>query len=209
MEQVLEFLKEKKIFCVLAFFILLSVLFGGLYVSSVTAEESFTCPKIDSIYEEIEAKENQMLIVDIKGAIKNPGVYRVKNGTIVNDVIQMAGGLLENAVTSNLNLGKQITNEMVITVFTNEELKENTKTKEPIVEEESTSSKDLLESALINVNKASLEELKTLPGIGEAKAKLIIEYRTTCGEILKKEELKNIKGIGDAIYEKFEKYITV
>lgn len=68
---------------------------------------------------EIEKKE---IAVDIKGAIVNPGVYRLEEGSIINDLIELAGGLTKKAVTKNLNLSKKLENEMVIYVYTNKEL---------------------------------------------------------------------------------------
>ncbi len=204
MEQILTFLSQKKILWVLTFFIFLSCVFGTLYVTEVTAEESFSCPKLQTIEEEEEAKEEGLFVIDIKGAVLNPGVYRIESDKVVNDAITMAGGLLKDADTSNINLSKKVSDEMVINIFTKEEVDALEPSKEPILEEE-TSNTD----GKINVNTATLEELISLPGIGESKAKLIIDYRTTCGKILKKEEIKNIKGIGNAIYEKLEKYITV
>ncbi len=205
MDKILEILKENKIICGFIFLGLLVFLFGGLYLTEVTAEESFSCPKLDTLLETEDEKE--MYVVDVKGAVSNPGVYRIQKGAIVQDAINMAGGLKSGANTDNLNLGKAVTDEMVITVFTEEEMNEYNVEKSPI--SETTKTENTTSKGLVNLNTATLEELETLPGIGESKAKLIIKYRETCGDILKKEELKNIKGIGESIYAKIEKYITV
>ena len=198
MNQVLEFIKEKKFLMTIIGLSLISVTFFGLYIQETSAEEKFTCPKL--IAEEESNEET--VTVDIKGAVKKPGVYIVKKDTIVNDVIKLAGGLTADADTKNLNLGKKVTDEMVITVYTK---KEAAKEKMDSISE--TNPKQT--SGKISLNKATLEELMTLPGIGEAKAKIIIDYRETCGPFKKKEELKNIKGIGESIYAKLESYITI
>ena len=78
MDQLLDFLNQKKVLFVLIFFILLSCLFGMLYVSEVTAEESFSCPKLETIEEEEQAKEEGMYVVDIKGAIQTPGFIELQ-----------------------------------------------------------------------------------------------------------------------------------
>ena len=200
MEKVLSFLKEKKVLCGFVSLGLVAFAFFGLYIQRVAADEAYVCPKTQVSEETIET-ENQ-LIVDIKGAVVHPGVYYVEKGTIVNDVILLAGGITEDADTRNLNLSKKVANEMVITVYTKEELA-NSKILDAITEEID------LENQLISLNTATLEELMTLPGIGEAKAKIILQYRDTCGPFQSKEELKNIKGIGEAIYEKLENYITI
>ncbi len=121
----------------------------------------------------------------------------------------LAGGLKKDADTSNLNLSKKVSNEMVITVFTKEEIKKLEPEKKPINETTKPNEDEQNDTGLISLNNSSLEELMTLPGIGEAKAKIIIEYREKCGKFQKKEELKNIKGIGEKVYEKLESYITI
>jgi len=201
MENILEFLKEKKIACgFISLFLLMSTFFT-LYVREVTAEETYTCPVMETTIEEEEE-----VIIDIKGAITNPGVYRVKQGSIIQEVITIAGGLTSDADTKNLNLSKKVSNEMVITVFTKEEVKKIEEEQLPIKEKDDLT---LEKNELISINTATEEELSTLPGIGEAKAKIIISYRENCGKFKKKEDLKNIKGIGDKIYEKLASYITV
>ena len=128
----------------------------------------------------------------------------------MNDVIVLAGGLLEEADTSNINLSKVVSSEMMITIYTKDEVA-NQKKAEAIVEEKNDddSSSDEELTTLVNLNTADVEELMLLPGIGESKANLIIQYRENCGPFTSKEELMYIKGIGEAIYAKLESYITV
>lgn len=210
MEGILEFIKEKKTLCGLLLLGIFSVTFFTLYVVEVTAEEVFTCPKL-ALDEEKNEEENEEeeVVVDIKGAVANPGVYRVQKKAIIQDVITLAGGITKDADTTNLNLSKKVSNEMVITVFTKSEMKAQEFVKEPIKDSATSDNKVSSESSKVSLNHASLEELETLPGIGEAKAKIIIEYREKCGDFTSIEELKNIKGIGEKVYEKLESYITV
>lgn len=192
--------------------------------------------------------------VDIKGYVKNPGVYKLSDTSIVNDVIILAGGLKKNATTENLNLGKKVRDEMVIYVSNKNQIKkiksssetiQNTSKNETnvtnkdnkidlivldqnqnndaqIVEEEGIrvthesisqnyNNESILNgnvSNLVNINKASIEELLTLDGIGESKAKAIISYRE---ETLFKDisDIKNVTGIGESIFEKIKDKITV
>ena len=164
--------------------------------------------------------------VDIKGAIKKPGVYQLDSNLTVNDVIKIAGGLTENADTSIINLAKKITDEMVIIIYTKEEVKKSNivDTVIKVVEKECTcpniqndgclnteiteniTNKD--NSKLININTATLEELQSINGIGEGKAKSIIEYRKNNGNFKNIEEIKNVEGIGDKLYETIKIYIT-
>lgn len=210
MEQVITWLKERKILCGFLFLFSISAVFMTLYISEVTAEEAYVCPKEEVANTVGEEVEDEFVTVDIKGAVVNPGVYRVTKNSIVNDVIVLAGGLLEEADTSNINLSKVVSSEMMITIYTKDEVA-NQKKAEAIVEEKNDDDSSLNEelTTLVNLNTADVEELMLLPGIGESKANLIIQYRENCGPFTSKEELMYIKGIGEAIYAKLESYITV
>ena len=207
MEQVLEWIKNQKVLCAFVFLGILCASFLTLYVVEATAEEAYVCPKPEETITETTEDE---IIVDIKGAVVNPGVYHVNEGMIVNDIITLAGGLTEDADTSNLNLSKKVTNEMVITVYTKDEVKDAEK-QEAIVEETGNDEDGKEESTtgLVSINTATLEELMTLPGIGEAKGKTIIQYRESCGKFTKVEDLLNIKGIGDSVFAQLKDYITL
>jgi len=205
MGKFVTWMQTKKMLCICCFGLLCSILFGSLYIYEVSADEAYVCPK-ETLALESPAKEDHLLAVDIKGAIQNPGVYRVSADSIVDDVILLAGGLLENADTSNLNLSKKVTDEMMITIYTREEVEKLTK-KDAIVEEYQDAVTK--ENGKISLNNATLEELMTLPGIGEAKAKLIIQYRDHCGPFMDIAELKYITGIGENIYAKVADYITI
>jgi competence protein ComEA len=155
-----------------------------------------------------------MFYVDLKGAVKKPGVYKVKQGTIVNELIELAGGLTKNAYTDNINLSKKLTEETVIFVYTVSEIKKmntTTTTTNPVIydsyiQETTTNISD--NTKLVNINTASINELTSLTGIGESKALAIVAYRTKT-PFKSIEELKNISGIGDSLYAKIKDNITV
>ncbi len=177
--------------------------------------------------------------VDIKGAIKNPGVYAVTKGSNVNDVIELAGGLKSNGTTSNINLSKRVDDEMVIYIYTkselnklknnetqsisvtNNECKSDSKSADitNCVVEDSTlitntgdtpvNETEQSNSKLVNINTATKEELLTLTGIGESKANCIIAYRQEKGSFNNIEDIKNVSGIGEALFEKIKESITV
>lgn len=184
-------------------------------------EDEITLVKEESVKEQI-TKYN----VDIKGAIKNPGVYKLDSNLTINDAIILAGGLTKDADTSLINLAKKITDEMVIIIYTKEEVKKSNvvDTVIKVVEKECvcpnikndgclnneitdniTNKED---NKLVNINTATLEELQTIKGIGESKAKSIVEYRKTNGNFKNIEDIKNVPGIGDTIYEQIKIYIT-
>ncbi len=228
MENLKDFIAEKKFLFLTGFLALACLLMGILYLKDASAEEAFQCPveTLDMSEYEQESSSNSKIRVDIKGAVRNPGVYELENGAVVNDLIAISGGLMSNADTSNLNLSKKLSNEMVIIVYTKDEVKEMKKSdrlgdanitdelndNSTIIEEnlETSSSKSTSKvTGKINLNTASKEQLETLTGIGASKAESIIQYRNTCGAFKKIEDIKNISGIGDALYAKIKDYITV
>lgn len=171
--------------------------------------------KVEELPKEEKKEEVSTVIVDIKGNVNNPGVYEVENGKRVNDVINMAGGLTIDADTSNINLAKMVTDEMTIVIYSKEEVLEKYKsevcicdcpyiTNDACITETTTEEKNL-----ININIASIDELMNLPGLGEAKAKSIIEYRNKNGNFTSIDSIKEVSGIGEAIFEKIKDYITV
>ena len=182
---------------------------------------------IELINNDENIKQDELCYVDIKGAIINPNVYEVNCDSKVSDVINMAGGLTKEADTSLTNLAKKITNEMVIIIYTKEEVKNSNivDTVIKVVEKEcicpniqndgcinnkinGTISNNQEENTLININTATVEMLQTLPGIGESKAKAIVKYREQNGNFKSIEEIQNVDGIGTKLYEEIKIYIT-
>ena len=169
--------------------------------------------------------EKSIYNIDIKGAVKNPGVYKITSGLTVNDAIILAGGITKDADTSVINLAKKITDEMVIIIYTKEEVKNSNivDTVIKVVEKEcicpniqndgclNNEIKDNISNdknnSLVNINTASIEELQTITGIGESKAKSIVEYRKNNGLFESIEDIKNVEGIGDKLYETIKVYI--
>ena len=182
---------------------------------------------------------------DIKGNVKNPGVYEIKENYTIQDIINDAGGLKKNSYTNNINLSKKVTDEMVIYIFSKNELEKykqektcncvpvykyitceeettipiithhkttSTTTTKLITTNQATTTKMTTkpkENKKININTASLEELITLNGLGESKAKSIIEYRNSNGLFNTIEDLLNIKGIGQKIFDGIKDFIEV
>lgn len=191
-----------------------------------------------AVEEDIEVTEEVELnyvYIDVKGAVKNPGVYKLAQGSIINEAVSTAGGFLSTAITSNINLSKVVTNEMVLYVFSKsdyetvnvcdvevltEEGEENSSVKsdEIYIEDEINLNESIIENSdvtesttsnLVNLNTASIDELMTLSGIGESKAEAIISYREDNGLFSTIEDLLNVSGIGDSTYDAIKDSITV
>ena len=240
----MKFIKKNlKWLTIILIFIILMILLGmKLYLNRQALEiedppieelEELTIPESTEGKNTI-VEETKKIFVDIKGAILNPGVYEIEKNKKVIDAVNLAGGFTENANTTLINLAKQVKNEMVIIIYTNEEV-EKASQENPIIkiidkecvcpeikndacleQKESTTEEgafteksDETTNFPININTASQEELETLPGIGASKAEAIIEYRNEKGNFQTIEELKEVTGIGENLYEKVKDYITV
>ena len=174
-----------------------------------------------------EVVSNEKYYVDIKGAVKKPGVYEINKGSIVNDVIKMAGGLKSSASTKYINLSYELKNHDVINIYTINELKKDVVKTEcvcPEIEISSCDNSSIISSSgevkqdsdkseesisnKVNINTATKEELLTLNGIGESKALAIIEYRNS-NKFNAIEDLMNVSGIGESLYNKVIDGITV
>ena len=211
--------------------ILLFIVLGSNFVMYTIVESKVSNIKIDNVVSEQEQKKEveetlEYYSFDIKGAINSPGVYTLEKGKRIIDAINIAGGLKDNADTSVNNLSKYITDEMVIVIYTFDEVKkfnvieetEHVNQKECIEYNEAITNDSCIEESdivasevdvKISINTASIELLMTLPGIGESKAKNIIEYREEKGPFIKITDIMNVTGIGESIFEKIKDYITI
>ncbi|MBQ7942751.1 MAG: helix-hairpin-helix domain-containing protein [Lachnospiraceae bacterium] len=142
-----------------------------------------------------------LLYVYVCGAVQNPGVYEVPEGSRLYEVVEYAGGMLEEADDMYLNLAREVKDGEQIVILTSEQ----TRTSDGSVLTESASQA----SGLVNINTASVEELMTLSGIGESRAEAIIEYREKNGEFETIDAIMRISGIKEALFEKIKDKITV
>ena len=157
---------------------------------------------------------DDIVIIHITGSVKNPGIVKLKEGSRIEDAIESAGGLTENADITKVNLAYVV--------------EDGTKIKIPSASEEDIGDEDIIDSKsgdniiieenavpsnnstqTININKATEKEFETLPGIGPSLASKIIEYRNQNGKFGSIEDIKNVNGIGDNKYEKIKDLITV
>ena len=181
----------------------------------------------------VQNNENSIhyIYVHLCGAVKKSDVYKVEEDTRLVDVIALAGGLTEDAAGDFVNQASLLEDGQQIYIPTKEEVKEKTPLEyavsSPLPNKNNSSSSSNNSSnsnnsnnssnnnskksnnGIININTASKEELMTLSGIGEAKAKSIIDYRETHNGFKSIEEIKNIVGIKDSIYNKVKDSISV
>ncbi|MBR1989658.1 MAG: helix-hairpin-helix domain-containing protein [Firmicutes bacterium] len=144
------------------------------------------------------------MYVDISGAVVNPGVYEVDSQTRLFQVIEMAGGLTENADVDSLNRAEIVYDGQKIIVGT---LGEPSAAASESSDSQSTQSG--ITNGKVNLNLAGSATLQTIPGIGPSKADRIIDYRNTNGRFRKIEDIMNITGIGEKTFESIKDYITV
>ena len=175
--------------------------------------------------------------VDIKGYVNNPGVYSLEKGKRVVDAINIAGGLKNEANTSLLNLSRELTDQMVIIVYSNSQISDFVNYQNKQQQEAKICNQDIINDACItnnpnneeqvpidnnsnnnqeeakelkvNINTATKEELMQLPNIGESKALAIIEYREKNGSFTSIDDIKNVSGIGDKLFEAIKENISI
>lgn len=184
---------------------------GGSEVAVTVQETQISSSYSTSVTSSEEARTVQVYIC---GAVRNPGVYSVVRGTILNDAVEKAGGFTSEAAVTSLNLVFEINGNMSFYIPTVKEA-ESDKAQDTDVfrgkgyfiwgsEGDQSQSKN----GKVNINTADKAALQTLPGIGEATAGAIIEYRSKT-PFKKAEDIKKVPGIGDAKFERVKEFITV
>ena len=250
MEKLKVFISNKKVIISVIALLLLSLI-SFIVISNITTSKGKIT--VDTKVEEKlvsseEQKAQEYILVDIKGEVQTPGVYKLPVNSRVIDAIEAYGGLTKKAVTTYINLSKTLKDENVIIINKKSELKKieekknieeikinnnssvsvktsdvitndvdkvkeeptaETITKTPEEADSPANESSRKETTSVNINESSIEELTTISGIGESKAKAIIEYRTTNGPFKSIEEIKNVSGIGDKLYDKIKAYITI
>ena len=211
MEAIIEKIKEYRIIVIWTG---LGLLVGGFFLLKPTPQtpvketnlqaEVAAVSKDLSTEKEVkeEPVEQDLITVDVKGAVKSPGIYDLPVGSRVNDAVQKAGGLTEQADSKSLNLAQKVSDEALVYVPTKGEEAASQQAGSGVP---SSTSKD----KKVNLNKASLEELKQVKGLGGKRAQDIIDHRESNGKFKSVDELKKVSGIGAKTIEKLKDYVTV
>ena len=160
----------------------------------------------------VETSQDEKVSVYVCGAVQQEGVYTLDADSRIQDALDMAGGYSEDAAHGVINLAEKLTDGMQIYFPTEQEISEtgglpNGTEKDNWVASRGSDGEQ--DSTLVNINTADAETLKTLPGIGDSKAKDIISYRDSNGPFGDVQDIKNVSGIGESTFEKLKPYITV
>ncbi len=216
----LKVLNNKRIIIFIIIFVIIVVFliyYFFIYNKTNNSDEVI----VNDIVEE-EVYSNDEIYVDIKGHVNKPGVYSFKlnQNARINDLILKAGGLSKDADTSTINLSKKLEDEMTIIIYSKNEISNYIKTQDDLRKKLELCEVKLKNNACIkeekkektsdkvNINEASIDELLTIPGIGESKAKSIIEYRGK-NKFKSIEDIKNVDGIGENLFASIKENITI
>lgn len=188
----MDFIKNKKIIITTISILVLSLLgYIFFYISEEKNDIDFV--ESEEISENSESEKiNKTIFIDIAGEVVNPGLYELAEGSRVNDAIMLAGGLTEDADLIDINRAYILSDGLKI-----------------VIPSKNDTVNSVQGSRKININLATASELCTLDGIGESTAQKIINYRKAHGFFKSIEGIKNVPGIGDAKFNQFKDYITV
>ena len=177
--------QERIVFVVLSSILVLST--GFLFYKTLAVSATGT----DS-----SDKRPENYIVQIAGEVLKPGVYQVEEGTRLYQLIELSGGITPQADISSLNLAAPVHDGLRINIPAQNSIQGDLDRFQFSFSEQIPLSEETDNDLVVQINTASLEELKRLPGIGEVIAQRIIEYRKTYGPFQSVDDLINVKGIG-------------
>lgn len=192
--------------------VILITLLVGIYlmvnkeprVDTTMWEETSLTTTAEVATDATKERAETMIYVDIKGAVKVPGIYQLKNQQRIWDALALAGGVSEEADTTQVNYAQKVKDQMIIYVPKKEEsVPQSLET----LQESAPAQQNQEEK--INLNTATEAELQTISGIGAKKAQEIIRFRDEQGPFKTVEELKNVPGIGEKTVERLKDMLTV
>ena len=201
-QKIKDYLKEKKNRQkAILFILLIAIIFiakDKLFNKEIVLENNEEVEQIPNAYGET-INNSDSIFIDISGEVNVPGVYEVKIGTRLYEVIELAGGLTEYANVDSLNRAETVLDGQKIIVS-----KKGEESRESYLTQNSG-----IVNGKVSINNGSLEDLLSLPGIGNTKAQRIIEYRNSNGKFKDISEIKNVSGIGDATFESIKDLICL
>lgn len=192
--------------------VILITLLVGIYlmvnkeprVDTTMWEETSLTTTAEVATDATKERAETMIYVDIKGAVKVPGIYQLKNQQRIWDALALAGGVSEEADTVQVNYAQKVKDQMIIYVpKKGESVAQSLET----LQESAPAQQNQEEK--INHNTATEAELQTISGIGAKKAQEIIRFRDEQGPFKTVEELKNVPGIGEKTVDRLKDMLTV
>ena len=195
----------------------LIILSGGLALALIVCmaflwkkDKSSEAPVPLTPYEAVEGaspskasddhEKNPWMVIDVKGAVKKPGIYQMENESRVHDAILKAGGARSDADLGQVNLAERLSDGKVVYIP-----KQGEQARQSAWMKSSPDGK----SDKININTATAKELEQLNGVGAKKAQSIVTYREENGPFERIEDLSNVPGIGEKTLEQFREQITL
>lgn len=230
---------RKKLTAVLAAFLLLFVQMGcgeadGVYLEKAGQEtedatedfdagEAFMENETENTMEGVSSGERTgdtaRFYVYVCGAVEQPGVYVLKEGSRIYEAVALAGGLTEEASLESVNQAEPVSDGQMIRILTKEEVAAGVTASGGSVTDSAGAGQETesagngasgdTDTAKVNLNTASAAELMRLPGIGQSKADSIIAYRETKGNFSGIEDVMNVEGIKEGVYDRIKDYIRV
>ncbi len=190
-----------KILLAVLCFVIAGILFTHLTKKpSEQSGQSDVSPETETLPEEESTTQVLAKVcVHVCGSVNHPGVYYLEEGARIHEAVELAGGMTENAAGDVINLAEIVSDGEKIYIPSEEEVAEGFSVTDP----------QEADDGLVNINTASLDELKKLPGIGDIKAEAIIAYREEAGRFDSIEDIMNVSGIKDSSYEQIKDYIKV
>lgn len=217
-KQFLLSFKEKKLGILLAIVSLVLIICLTFFFKIKEDDKKVTLPRQMNLTENLstnaqndreEEKTNpemETIMVDIKGAVVKEGVYQLQRNSRVTDAIQIAGGLRDDADPNAINLAQKLSDEAILYVARKGENKS-------IIDSQGQQSSSIEQGGQrdqkVNINKATIEDLRKIPGIGEKRAQEILDARDSKGGFKSIDDLLTISGIGQKTLEKIKNDIII
>lgn len=193
-------MKRNRIYIIMLFFCM--TVFGGCGAKpQIETQEAEILEDTKEPEEQEQETLEKIIYVQVSGAVASPGVYELPEGSRVFEAIELAGGILENADAGQMNQAKPLSDGEMIYVRSQGEAEAAGAVETQVLGQQ--------EDGKVNLNTATEEQLMTLPGIGQAKAKSIIAWREKNGNFSQIEDLMEIEGIKEGVFSKIKDSIRV
>jgi competence protein ComEA len=163
----------------------------GSSFSSETQANKLDLGQVGQIVSESQSIQGE-IFVHVAGEVAKPGLYALSVGSRVEDAIEKAGGMTRSAFEQSVNLARMVSDGEQIVVLNRSQVSTGAKA-----------------SSFVSLNNATLEQLESLPGVGPALAKRIIDHRTDIGSFSDLSQLREVSGIGEKLYAKISQHLTL